>query len=150
VDPIPTNPTGPKSTLRQKLEAHVHDSRCATCHSRIDPLGLAFENFDAIGRWRTEEITDGTGANPKVISSGKLSDGREYRDTREFKQLLLKDMDAFQMTFLEKLATFGMRRTMGFADREELNKIAAASKAGDYRLRDLIECFVCSDLFQSR
>ena len=150
VDPIPTNPTGPKSTLRQKLEAHVHDSRCATCHSRIDPLGLAFENFDAIGRWRTEEITDGTGANPKVISSGMLSDGREYRDTREFKQLLLKDMDAFQMTFLEKLATFGMRRTMGFADREELKKIATASKAKDYRLRDLIECFVCSDLFQSR
>ncbi len=63
VDPIPTNPTGPKSTLRQKLEAHIHDARCAACHSRIDHLGLAFENFDAIGRWRTEEVTDGVGAN---------------------------------------------------------------------------------------
>ena len=150
VDPIPTNPTGPKSTLRQKLEAHVHDSRCAACHARIDPLGLAFENFDAIGRWRTEEVTDGTGSNPKVSSSGKLVDGREYRDSGEFKQLLLKDMDAFQMTFLEKLATFGMRRTLSFTDREELRKIASESKSKDFQLSKLLESFVCSDLFQSR
>lgn len=150
VDPIPTNPTGPKATLRQKLEAHVHDSRCAACHARIDPLGLAFENFDAIGRWRTEEITDGTGSNPKVVSSGTFVDGREYRDTREFKQLLLRDMDAFQMTFLEKLATFGMRRTLGLADRDELRKIASQSKSTDFQLSNLLESFVCSDLFQSR
>ncbi|MCB1277955.1 DUF1592 domain-containing protein [Prosthecobacter sp.] len=150
VNPIPTNPTGPKATLREKLEAHIHDANCAACHSKIDPLGLAFENYDAIGRWRTEEVTDGVGANPKVVSSGKLPDGREYKDAEEFKKLLLHDLDAFNHTFIEKLATYGLRRTVTFTDRDELKKIAAASKAKDYRLRDLVEAFVISDLFQTR
>ena len=132
------------------MEQHRQNPACANCHASMDPLGFAFENFDAIGRWRIEEVTDGTGSNPKVSSSGKLVDGREYRDSKEFKQLLLKDMDAFQMTFLEKLATFGMRRTLGLADREELKKIASQSKSLDFQLSKLLESFVCSDLFQSR
>ncbi len=150
VNPITTNPTGPKATLREKLEAHIQDANCAACHARIDPLGLAFENYDAIGRWRTEEVTDGIGANPKVTAAGKLPDGREYANADEFKKLLMHDLDAFNRTFIDKLATYGMRRSMSFSDRDALERIAAASKAKDYRLRDLIEAFVTSDLFQSR
>jgi mono/diheme cytochrome c family protein len=151
VEPIPTNPVdAPKATLRMKLEAHIHDARCAACHARIDPLGLAFENYDAIGRWRTEEVTDGTGANPKVNPSGKLPDGREYANADEFKKLLLADLDAFNATFIEKLATYGLRRSMSFSDRDALKAIAAASKAKDYRLRDIVEAFILSDLFQKR
>ncbi|CAN5903795.1 DUF1592 domain-containing protein [soil metagenome] len=151
VEPLPT--TGidsPKATLRMKLEAHIQNPNCAACHAKIDPLGLAFENFDAIGRWRTEEITDGKGANPKIDASGKLPDGREYANADEFKKLLLNDLDAFNHTFIEKLATYGLRRSTSFDDRAELKTIAAASKAKDYRLRDLVEAFVCSDLFQKR
>ena len=151
VEPIATNPIdAPKATLRMKLEAHIHDPSCAACHAKIDPLGLAFENYDAIGRWRTEEVTDGTGANPKVNPAGKLPDGREYKTADEFKKLLLDDLDAFNHTFIEKLATYGLRRSMSFGDRDELKAIAAASKAKDYRLRDIVEAFVCSDLFQRR
>jgi hypothetical protein len=151
VEPIATQPVdAPKATLRMKLEAHIHDARCAACHARIDPLGLAFENYDAIGRWRTEEVTDGTGANPKVNPAGKLPDGRAYATPEEFKQLLLADIDAFNRTFIEKLATYGLRRSMSFSDRDPLKAIAAASKAKDYRLRDIIEAFVLSDLFQKR
>ncbi|MES2569448.1 MAG: DUF1592 domain-containing protein, partial [Verrucomicrobiota bacterium] len=151
VEPIATNAVdAPKATLRMKLEAHIHDASCAACHARIDPLGLAFENYDAIGRWRTEEITDGTGANPQVDSSGKLPDGRTYATAQEFKQLLLADIDAFNHTFIEKLATYGLRRGISFSDRDELNAIAVVSKAKDYRLRDIVEAFVLSDLFQKR
>ncbi len=150
VNPIATNPTGPKATLREKLEAHIHDANCAACHARIDPLGLAFENYDAIGRWRTEEVTDGIGENPKVTAVGTLPDGREYANAEEFKKLLLGDLDAFSHTFIDKLATYGLRRSMSFSDRDALEKIAAAGKAKDYRLRDVIELFVTSDLFQSR
>ncbi len=151
VDPIPTTPVdSPKATLRMKLEAHIHDARCAACHARIDPLGLAFENFDAIGRWRTDEVTDGTGANPKVNPSGKLPDGRAYADADEFKKLLLDDVDAFSRTFIEKLATYGLRRAVAFSDRDDLKSLAAAAKAKDYRVRDILEAFVCSDLFQKR
>jgi hypothetical protein len=150
VEPIPTNPTGPKATLRQKLEAHIHDDRCATCHAKIDHLGLAFENYDAIGRWRTQEVTDGVGDNPTVVASGKFPDGREYQNAAEFKQLLLRDLDAFNHAFIEKLATYGLRRTMSLSDRDELKKIAEASKTRNYRLPDIVEAFVCSDLFQRR
>ncbi|MFN0076970.1 MAG: DUF1592 domain-containing protein [Prosthecobacter sp.] len=150
VDPIATNPATPKATLREKLEAHIHDASCAACHAKIDPLGLAFENYDAIGRWRTEEVTDGVGANPKVTATGKLPDGREYKDADEFKKLLAHDIDAFNHTFIEKLATYGLRRSMSFSDRDELKKIAAVSKAKDYRLRDLVEALVCSELFLKR
>ena len=150
VDPIATNPAAPKATLRQKLEAHIHDENCAACHAKIDPLGLAFENYDAIGRWRTEEVTDGIGANPKVSAVGKLPDGRAYQTADDFKKLLLADLDRFNVTFIEKLATYGLRRSTSFDDHSELKAIAAASKSKGYRVRDIVEAFVCSNLFQKR
>jgi len=150
VDPIATNPAAPKATLREKLEAHIHDANCAGCHAKIDPLGLAFENYDAIGRWRTEEVTDGTGANPKVNASGKLPDGRTYQTAEDFKKLLLADLDTFNHTFIEKLATYALRRSMSFDDKDDLQAIAKASKAKNYRLRDIVEALVCSELFLQR
>ncbi|HTN77533.1 MAG TPA: DUF1588 domain-containing protein, partial [Pirellulaceae bacterium] len=151
IDPIPTNALdAPKATLRMKLEAHIHDPNCASCHSKIDPLGLAFENYDAIGRWRTHEVVEGTGENPTVNPHGKLPDGRTYETPEQFKQLLLSDLDAFNAAFIEKLAIYGLRRSIDFDDRDELAAIAQASRAKDYRLRDLVEAFVLSDLFQQR
>jgi len=151
VDPLPT--TGidsQKATLRMKLEAHIKNPNCAACHAKIDPLGLAFENYDAIGRWRTEELTDGKGANPTVDASGTLPDGRGYQNADDFKKLLLGDLDALTLTFVEKLATYGLRRTTSFGDRDDLKAIAAEAKSKDYRLKDIIEAFVCSDLFHKR
>jgi len=147
----PTPATQPKATLRNKLDAHKSDASCAGCHARIDPLGLAFDNYDAIGRWRTEEVVgDGIGTNPKVDASGKLPDGREFKDAVEFKKLLLADLDKFNAAFIEKLATFATRRVMTFDDKDELEAIAKASKAKDYRVRDIIEALVCSELFLRR
>ena len=151
VDPIAPNPVdSPKATLRMKLEAHIHDPKCASCHSKIDPLGLAFENYDAIGRWRTHEAVEGTGENPLVNPSGKLPDGRTYQTPEEFRQLLVADVDSFNTAFIEKLATYGLRRSLSFDDRADLAAIAKASREQDYRLRDLVEAFVQSDLFQKR
>ncbi len=151
VDPIEPNPVNsPKATLRMKLEAHIHDAKCAACHSRIDPLGLAFENYDAIGRWRTEEAVEGTGSNPPVNPSGKFPDGRAYHNADEFKQLLLDDIDTFNAAFVEKLATYGLRRSMSFSDREALAAIAKAGRDKNYCLRDIVQAFVLSDLFAKR
>ena len=151
VEPIAPNPLdSPKATLRMKLDAHIHDAKCASCHRKIDPLGLAFENYDAIGRWRTTEVVEGTGENPPVNPSGKLPDGRSYQTPEEFKQLLLADIDSFNTAFIEKLATYSLRRSLSFDDRADLAAIAKASRAKDYRLRDLVEALVVSDLFQKR
>jgi hypothetical protein len=152
VKPIePTPATQPKATIRMKLDAHRNDPNCASCHKKIDPLGLAFDNYDAIGRWRTEEIAnDGSGANPKVDASGELADGRKFADSAAFKKLLLADMDKFNAAFVEKLAMFAIRRTTTLADHAELAKIAAKGKAADYKLAATIEALVLSDLFHHR
>ena len=152
VKPVePTPPTEPKATLRMKLAAHQSDATCATCHRKIDPLGFAFDNYDAIGRWRTEEIvTDGSGRNPAVDASGELIDGRKFSDAAELKQLLLTDLDKFNAAFVEKLATFALRRAMTIDDRRHLARLAAQSKAADYRLAAIIEAIVLSELFHRR
>lgn len=152
VKPIePTPATQPKATVRMKLDAHRNDPNCAACHKKIDPLGLAFDNYDAIGRWRTVEVvSDGSGDNPKVDASGELADGRAFADSAAFKKLLVTDIDRFNAAFVEKLATFAIRRTTSLADHAELAKIAAKGKAADYKLADTVEALVLSDLFQHR
>ena len=152
VKPIEPTPAGqPKATLRMKLEAHKSDANCAACHRKIDPLGVAFDNYDAIGRWRTEEVVrDGAGANPKVDASGVLPDGRKFTDGAELKHLLIADTDKFAAALVEKLATYALRRAMTIDDRHTLAAIATQSKATDYRLREIVEALVVSDLFQQR
>ncbi|NBV20524.1 MAG: DUF1592 domain-containing protein [Proteobacteria bacterium] len=152
VDPLePTPSNKPKATIRQQLEAHSTHANCAACHQRIDPLGFAFDNFDAIGRWRTEEaMKSGQGANPPVNASGKLPDGRAYDGPESFKQLLVQDLDRFSEAFVEQLATFALRRAMTSDDATALRTIARDCKAEDYRLKPVIERLVLSELFQKR
>ncbi|MDB4538090.1 DUF1592 domain-containing protein, partial [Akkermansiaceae bacterium] len=151
VDPIEPNPLDqPKATLRMKLAAHIHDPNCAACHKAIDPYGLAFDNYDAIGAWRTHENVEGTGDDPLVDASGQFPDGRAFQNSKEFRQLLMADMDDFNATFIEKLAIYGTRRTMTFDDRNDLKLIEAIGRENDYRVRDILEAFVLSDLFRKR
>ena len=93
VDPLePVAGNKPKATIRSQLEAHATDPNCVSCHAKIDPLGLAFENFDAIGRWRdTERVRGGVGKNPPVDAAGILPDGRKFADATDFKKLLAND-----------------------------------------------------------
>jgi hypothetical protein len=147
----PTPATQAKATLRMKLAAHMKDANCASCHKKIDPLGMAFDNYDAIGRFRTEEIvSDGVGDNPKVDASGELIDGRKFTNAAEFKTLLVQDIDKFNLTFIEKLANYALRRVMTVDDRHALTELAKKSKERDYRLDIIVEELVLSELFKKR
>jgi mono/diheme cytochrome c family protein len=140
-----------KTTVRAKLEQHRADPNCMACHNKIDPLGVAFDNYDAIGRWRTvEKLHAGTGEDPALDPSGRLPDGRSFSDSVELRQLLYDDVDKFAEAFIEKLATYALRRSMSFSDREEVKRIARQSKADSYRLASLIESLVISPIFQKR
>ena len=140
-----------KTTVREKLEQHRADPTCTACHLKIDPLGVAFDNYDAIGRWRTvETVRDGTGADPALDPSGTLADGREFSGAGELKQILVADTDKFAAAFAEKLATYALRRGVNFSDREELKRITEQSKAGDYKVASLVESLVTSPLFLKR
>ncbi|MEI6712613.1 MAG: DUF1592 domain-containing protein [Verrucomicrobiota bacterium] len=152
VPPIEPPPTSaPKTTLRAKLEAHKQDVNCAACHLKIDPLGIAFENYDAIGRWRTEEVQNaGVGENPKLDPSGELNDGRKFADADGLKKILVSDLDKFTSACTEKLATYAMRRAPNFGDRFELKAIAEGAKASGYSFQTLVEELACSPLFQKR
>ena len=152
VEPLePTPNNKPKATIRMQLEAHATHSICASCHQKIDPLGFAFDNFDAIGQWRTEEIVPaGQGANPPVNATGQLPDGRTFNGSDEFKNLLVQDVDRFAEAFVEQLATFALRRVMTIDDAAAIKAIAQSSKKDEYRLRTMIENFVMSEMFQKR
>lgn len=152
VDPIePNPPDSPKATIRQKLEAHAKNTHCAACHRNIDPLGLAFDQFDAIGQWRTHErVEKGTGTNPPVNPSGTLPDGRKFRDAAQFKQLLLDDRDRFLKALVEHLCTYGLRRVLTVDDRDDVQFIVEEAKKEQYRLKDIVRAVVLSDLFQKR
>ena len=152
VEPLePTPSDQPKATVRMQLEAHATHSTCASCHQKIDPLGFAFDNYDAIGRWReTEKVVGGQGDDPLVNATGMLADGRPFTSSKQFKQLLIQDIDAFAEAFVEQLATFALRRVMTIDDKPHIKAIAAKSKQNGYKLREVIKNLVTSKLFQLR
>ena len=149
IQPNPVNE--PKATIRQKLAAHKANATCAACHAKIDPLGLAFDNYDAIGRWRTEEVVPtGKGANPPVDASGTLPDGRSYKSPAEFKKLLAAKPEIFAHALVGKLAVYGLRRAVSLDDEAAINAIVKDAHGSGWKLRDTVEAFVLSDLFRKR
>ena len=152
VDPIePVPPEGEKVTIRQRMEAHTRDPNCAACHKSIDPLGLAFDQYDAIGQWRTHEhIPTGVGKNPPVDASGTLTDGREFNGSVEFKKLLLDDRDRFARAFIEHLCTYALRRVLTVDDKEDVSNILSEAKKKDYQIKDIVRAVAVSDLLRKR
>jgi hypothetical protein len=152
VDPIePVPPQGDKITIRQRIEAHTKDPNCAACHKTIDPLGLAFDQYDAIGQWRTREhVPAGKGENPPVDASGSLSDGRTFNGSEEFKDLLLEDREKFARAFIEHLCTYALRRVLTVDDRDDLALIAAKAKKSQFRIKEIVRAVAQSALLRKR
>jgi mono/diheme cytochrome c family protein len=152
VDPIePTPPDSPKATIRQKLEMHANDANCAACHSSIDPLGFAWDQYDAIGKWRTRELDEsGRGENPPVNASGILPDGRKFADAKGFKQLLLEDRDKFRRAFIEHLSTYALRRVLTFDDQDDLKAIEEEAKKHNHGVKDIVRAIATSELVRKR
>jgi len=147
----PNPPNSPKATLRQKIEAHRNNANCAACHAKIDPLGLAWDNYDAIGQWRThEKVPQGTGKDPAVDPSGVMPDGREFKDPVQFKKLLLEDRDRFLHAFIEHLGTYALRRVLTVDDRESISVIVAEARKNGYGLKDVVRAVALSDLVRKR
>jgi hypothetical protein len=152
VEPIePNPPDSPKATIRQKIEAHRANANCAACHTKIDHLGIAWDNYDAIGSWRTtEKVAQGTGADPLIDASGVMPDGRAYKDSVEFKRLLLEDRDQIARAFIEHLCTYALRRVLTVDDQDDLKAIAAEAQKCQYRIRDIVRTVALSELMRKR
>jgi hypothetical protein len=131
-------------TVRQVMEQHRANPICASCHARMDPLGFAFENYDAIGAFREKD-----GQFP-IDPSGELPDGRKFQGPRELKTILKDKKELFARSLAEKMLTYALGRGLEYYDKCAVDKILAALEKNDYRMQTLIVETVNSDPFQKR
>jgi mono/diheme cytochrome c family protein len=133
---------GQSVSLREQLEKHRANPTCASCHARMDPLGFALENFDAIGRWRDK---DGKLA---IDPSGTLPDGRSFKSYEDLRALLTADPGAFTECLAEKLLIYALGRGLERGDRRAVKTIAEQAARDDYRFSRLVLAIVRSAPFQ--
>lgn len=131
------------ASLRKRMEQHRANPECATCHEKMDPLGFAFENFDAIGAWRDKD-----GDHP-IDPSGKTPDGQVFQGPEQLKELL-KYGDSFARTVTQKMLTFALGRGLEFYDKCVVDDIVEKLKKNDYRFSTLILEIVNSRPFELR
>jgi hypothetical protein len=131
-------------TLRQRMEQHRENPSCAGCHARMDPLGFAFENFDAVGAWRTVD-----GKDP-IDSSGVLPNGKKFKGPSELKAILKENRDQFTRCLTEKMLTFALGRGLEFYDRRAVDAIVAQVAKKDYKVSALVSAIAASDPFRMR
>jgi hypothetical protein len=139
-----TSKDGKPRSVREMLEAHRKNPACASCHARMDPLGLSLENFDAIGRWRT------TDAGAPINASGVLLDGTTVDGPVGLRRALVAQQEQFVRTVAAKLLTYAVGRGLEYYDAPAVRGIVRASAADQYRWSSAILALVKSVPFQMR
>ncbi len=171
-DPPPPPPPGVPSvepdirgakTIRDLIAQHTNSNTCASCHAKFDPVGLALENFDVLGGWRTryrglaegERVTgiDRSGhdfaytiAGP-VDASGKLVDDRSFQDVRELKALLAAAPRQLARNLLHQFTVYATGTPVRFSDRVKIEQMLNTCAPGGYRVGDLLHAMVQSKIF---
>jgi len=138
------NDSGKLLSMRAAMIQHRADPACASCHSRMDPIGFAMENFDAIGRWR-----DRDGDSP-IDPSGAFPDGTKFDGMAGLKAALLSHPQEFVSTVTEKLLMYALGRNVQYFDRPAIRAIVGKSATADYTFGSLVEGVVESAPFQMR
>jgi hypothetical protein len=153
----PTN----TASIKQSIDAHRDNSSCNACHRKMDPLGIALENYDVIGRWRdryTDVINygitreDGTGLTDSFPVDTKTvhMDGRTFEGPLGLKKILLEDNDELSRVFIEQLLSYALARRLTYGDREMLKSLCEQSANAEYRLRDILLSIITSESFARR
>jgi hypothetical protein len=130
--------------IRERLAEHRSNASCASCHRRIDPVGFALEQFDAVGRWRT--LDEGR----PVDAVGGLPDGSEFEGVAGLEKALLQRPELFVRTLIEKLFIFALGRAPDESDAPAIRKIVRDARANNYRFSSLIVGLTTSVPFQMR
>ncbi|MBK7927325.1 MAG: DUF1588 domain-containing protein [Bryobacterales bacterium] len=135
------NPAAAKS-MRERLERHRSNPVCNSCHSRIDGLGFAMENFDVIGRWRAED------AGKPIDAKGELADGATFEGPDGLKAMLMARKDLFLRNLTRKMLGFALGRGLTLRDSCTVDEIVATVKAKNYASHALVEAIVLSTPFR--
>ncbi|MFG0289298.1 MAG: DUF1592 domain-containing protein [Rhodopirellula sp. JB044] len=137
------DPNIAKMTPKQQMEDHRNHAACMSCHIKIDPWGIAFENYDALGTWRTQRL----GKNIDAV--GLLYNEHELDGVDGVKRFLLANrQDQFARALVHKMMTYALGRPLSFGDRTEVERIAAELRRNGDGLQTLVHLIVESDLFQ--
>jgi hypothetical protein len=144
VPPLAEGKDAERLTMRQRMEQHRANLVCAGCHARMDPIGFAMENFDAIGKWRTSE------AKTPIDASGSLPDGTKFQGTAELEKIFLSRPEQFVTTVTEKLLTYALGRGVEYYDQPAIRSIMRDAAPKNYRWSALILGIVKSTPFQMR
>ncbi|MCG8584835.1 MAG: DUF1592 domain-containing protein [Pirellulales bacterium] len=133
------------ASMRERLEEHRRNPRCSVCHVQMDPLGLVFENYDPIGRWRDRD------GRHKIDASGELAGGKKFDGPQQFKKILTgAKRDEFVRCLTEKMLTYALGRGVEPFDRCAVDTIMNHVEENDYRFSSLVYEIVSSDPFQKR
>ena len=136
---------GHQPTLRESLAKHREDALCRSCHNRMDPLGLALENFNALGMWRDQE------RRQPIDAGGRLITGETFSDVRELKRVLVtKHRHDFYHCLAEKFLTYALGRGVEHYDIETLDQIVARLEKENGKFSALLEGVIQSAPFQKR
>jgi hypothetical protein len=133
---------GRSETLRQEMERHREDPRCASCHARMDPLGFSLENFDGIGAWRSVE------KDQPLDVSGMMPGGESFRGPSGLRAVLIARRESFARCLAEKLLTYALGRGLGIADRCFVDEIVRKLDRGDGQFSALVLAIAESPPFQ--
>jgi len=132
------------TTLRERLEQHREDPACANCHAKMDPIGFALENYNAIGAFRTKE------GELEIDTTAVLPDGTSFDGIADLKQILKDRKQQFVRCLAEKMLTYALGRGLEYYDRPTVDQIVVQLEAADYRSAVLITEIVKSDPFRLR
>jgi hypothetical protein len=135
---------GTAASLRQRLELHRINSRCAVCHDQMDAIGFGLENFDASGAWRDKD------GQFVIDNSGKFSNGESFHGPAELKQVLKAQSGLFIRNFTEKLLTYALGRGVEVTDRKTVDDITNRAAVDGYRFQNMIHEIVASPAFLMR
>src|SRR5690606_27140586 len=144
---FPETPEGASvaQTVRERLERHRDNPACAGCHDVMDPLGLALENFNAIGEWR---IRDSDAGNALIDASGQLADGTPLDGINDLRSALVERPDQFAQVFTEKLMMYSIGRGVEAHDMPAVRSIVREAAKDDYRVSAIVKGIIASDQFQ--
>jgi hypothetical protein len=132
-------------TLREAMTRHRASPACASCHARMDPIGFAMENFDAVGKWR-----DRDSGNNLIDASGTFPEGTKFSGVSGLKQELLRRPEQFVGTVTEKLLMYAVGRNLQYYDAPSVRAIVREARSGRYALASLVLGVVKSRPFQMR
>tara|TARA_Y100000588_G_scaffold41748_2_gene39844 strand:+ start:138 stop:839 length:702 start_codon:yes stop_codon:yes gene_type:complete len=143
VEPLDPDVRGAKS-IRDQLTKHRDNQACYECHRKIDPLGFALENFDAIGQWRVNYDN-----RVEIDASGELSSGESFNDIVEFKNALQSKKATFARALTKKMLSYALGRRIEITDRPEVDRILSSLEEDGDGFKDLVWQVVSSDTFAS-